>query len=176
MHWHGHIVPFHSVETIIQAAEILKDEPDIEFQIITRFNSKYQQIKKLTVGLNLKNIKFYPETDYFGLAKYINKADVCLGIFGNNKKAQLVIPNKIIEAVACAKPIITGGQVVLNEIFKDEENIFMVEPGDSRGLANKILELKNNLALSKKISQNAYLVYLNKLKPKVVVKKMLLKI
>ncbi len=173
VHWHGYIVPFHSVETTIQAAKILKNESEIEFQIVTRFNSRYDKIKSLVDKLNLTNIKFYSETDYQDLAKYINQADICLGVFGNNKKAQLVIPNKIIEAIACAKPVITGRQKVLNELFIDGKNILMVNPLDPQDLANKILELKNNIDLKYKLSSNAYQLYKNKLAPHFVIKKLL---
>lgn len=175
VHWHGHIVPFHSVATIIQAAKILKNKLDIEFQIITRFNSQYEEIKKLTDDLKLQNIKFYPETDYKGLAKYINQADVCLGVFGNNKKAQVVIPNKIIEATACAKPVITGRQEVLSELFIGKENILMINPQDPQDLADKIWELENNSELRQRISNKAYQLYLNT-RPKFIVKNLLKKI
>ncbi|MFH1457485.1 MAG: hypothetical protein ABIF17_05290, partial [Patescibacteria group bacterium] len=111
IHWHGYIVPFYSLETVIKTAKILeKNHPEslgIEFQIVTRFNSKYEKIKNLVNSVNLNNIKFYPETNYKEINNFINNSDICLGIFGNNKKAQVVIPNKIYEAIVCAKPVIT---------------------------------------------------------------------
>ncbi len=173
IHWHGYIVPFHSVETIIQAAKILKGKPGIEFQIITRFNNQYKSIKTLVKKLDLNNIKFYPETNYIGLAEYINRADICLGVFGNNKKAQLVISNKIIEAIACSKPVITARHEVLDEVFTDKENILMSSPLDAKDLADKILILKSNTELSKQIAGKAYQLYLKKLRPKYIVKKLL---
>jgi len=169
VHWHGHIVPFHSVETIIHTAKLLKEHPDIEFQIITRFNNKYKKIKNLAESLHLKNIKFYPETSYPGIARSINNSDVCLGVFGNNKKAQVVIPNKIIEAVACAKPVITGKQEVLFELFEDNKNILMVAPESGKELANKILELKKDPELMQKIGQNSYKLFTKKLKSEIVI-------
>ena len=59
------------------------------------------------------------QTSYQGLAQAINQADICLGIFGNNLKAQLVIPNKIYEAIACGKLVVTANQPAIDEIFQD---------------------------------------------------------
>ena len=175
IHWHGYIVPFYSLETVIKAAELLKNEK-IEFRIITRFNSKYEKIKELTEKMRLKNIKFFSETTWRGVAAAINQADVCLGVFGNNKKAQVVIPNKVYEAIACAKPVITGRQKVLEEVFTENKNILMCEPENAADLAQKILELKNNPQLKEEIGRGGYELYLRKLKPSVLIKESLLNI
>jgi glycosyltransferase involved in cell wall biosynthesis len=175
IHWHGYIVPFYGMKTIIKSAEILKNE-NIEFRIITRFNEKYEKIKKMADSLNLNNVKFFPETNREAITKSINESDVCLGIFGNNEKARVVIPNKIYEAIACAKPVITGRQRVLNELFEDNENIIMSEPENSTDLAEKILDLKNNKELREKIGKNANNLFLEKLKSDILVKELLNKL
>jgi glycosyltransferase involved in cell wall biosynthesis len=175
IHWHGYIVPFYGLETIIKAAKILEKE-NLEFRITTRFNSEYEKIKKLVAELGLKNVTFFSETTRQELAKNINQADACLGVFGNNKKAQIVIPNKIVEAIACAKPVITGRQKVLEELFVGGESIMMCESEDPRDLAEKILKLKNNHELKRKIGQSGYQIYLKKLKPKVLIKENLLSV
>jgi len=38
------------------------------------------------------------------------QADVCLGIFGDNDRVLRVTTNKVIEAIAMARPLITGAQ------------------------------------------------------------------
>lgn len=172
IHWHGYIVPFYSLETIIKAAEILKNE-NIEFRITTRFNEKYEEIKEMVEKNNLKKVKFFPETDWQEIARTINEAEACLGVFGNNLKARVVIPNKIYEAIACAKPVITGRQKVLDELFVDQKNILMCEPENATDLAQKILELKNNQVLREKIGKDGHELFLKKLKSKILIKNLL---
>lgn len=171
-HWQGFIVPHHGLETIISAADILKNNPQIEFLITTRFDKKFEKIKQKIDELKLTNIKLSPPVKISQLADQINSVDVCLGVFSNNKKAQVVITNKIFEAVACAKPAITARHKVISEIFTDRENIILVEPNNPQDLANKILELANNPEFKNKISQNAYNLYLKKLTPRILGKQL----
>jgi glycosyltransferase involved in cell wall biosynthesis len=173
VHWHGYIVPFYGLKTVMEATEILKDE-NIEFRIITRFNKEFEKIKKVAEKLDLKNVRFFPEASKQEIVKKINEADVCLGVFGNNRKAQVVIPNKIVEAIACGKAVITGRQDVLKEVFVEDESILMCEPENPKDLANKILELKNNQRLREEIGKNGYDLFLTRLKPKILIKESLL--
>jgi len=173
VHWHGYIVPFYSVETIILAADLLKNKTDIEFHLITRFNTKYDKIQKLIKKLNLINVSFFPETKRHKLNLFINKAQICLGIFGNNKKAQVVIPNKIYEAMACAKPIITANQPAVHELFTNQQNILLCQPNNPQDLADKILILKNNFELQKKIGGYTYDLFKQKLTPEILGKELL---
>jgi glycosyltransferase involved in cell wall biosynthesis len=157
----------------MEAAEILRAE-NVEFRLITRFNREYEKIKEMVEKLDLENVKFFPEASKQEIAKKINEADVCLGVFGNNRKAQVVIPNKIVEAIACGKAVITGRQDVLKEIFVENESILMCEPENPKDLANKILKLKNNQQLREEIGKNGYNLFLTKLKPKILIKESLL--
>ncbi|MFH1890151.1 MAG: glycosyltransferase [Candidatus Kuenenbacteria bacterium] len=165
VHWHGYMVPFYGFETIIQCAKILENE-NIEFRIVSRFDGKSEKYR--LEAKKLKNIRFEDELKSQELAQRINQADCCLGIFGNNLKAELVIPNKIIESAACGKPIITANHKVIGELFTDNKNILLVKPQDPKDLADKILGLKNNPDMANQISDNAYKLYLENLTPKIL--------
>ncbi len=178
VHWHGYIVPFNGIETIIQAANILRQYKDMEFRIITRFNSAYEKIKIMADSLELTNIIFFPEMNRKDLAREIQESDICLGIFGDNKKAQVVIPNKIFEAVACAKPVITARHPSVLELFHDSEDMVLCAPHDPESLAKKILTLRDK-EIQKKIGENALHTFNGKLTTKILgeeVKKIIQKI
>ena len=164
VHWHGHIVPFHGLDTVIGAAKILKTEKDIEFHIITRFNKVSNAIRAQVENLRLDNIKFFPETSYQGLAKAINESDIVLGIFGSNEKAKRVIPNKIFEAVACGKPVITADTPAAREIF-DDDSMRLISAANPQELAETILHLSQDKSEREQIAKVAYEIYKNKLIP-----------
>ena len=156
----------------MQAAEKLKKYEQIRFQFVTRFTSKYKNLKRLSERLAISNISFYPETSYTGLARYINNSDVCLGVFSQNPKGQVVVPNKIVEAAACKKAIITTKTKAVLEIFS-EDSLELIEPEDPEALAEAILRLYNNSSQRKDLSQKAYRVYKNKLTPEAIAKSFL---
>lgn len=141
IHFHGKYIPLQGVEYIIRAAKILEKDPQIKFNLIGSGQEK-KRCLKLLEELDLKNINLIESVRYEELADYINKADLCLGIFGNTEKAKMVIPNKVIEALACNKLIITGDTPAIHEI--NDKNIILCNMADSKDLANKILKIKNN--------------------------------
>jgi glycosyltransferase involved in cell wall biosynthesis len=89
------------------------------------------------------------------LKNEIIKSDLCLGIFGDTPKTSLVIPNKVYEALAMRKPVITADTAAIRELFNDD-NMFLVKTADPKSLAEGIMRLRNDQALRRKIAQNGF--------------------
>ncbi|MFH1979965.1 MAG: glycosyltransferase [Patescibacteria group bacterium] len=174
VHFHGRCIPLQGIEYIIGAAKILKRH-NIKFNIIGN-SQAYQEIINLIKKLNLKNISLIDTVLYKELANYINCANISLGIFGDTNKAQRVIPNKVFEGIACAKPVITADTPAIRELFQNRENILLCKTANSQDLADKILELKNNSDLLEKIAKNGYILFKEKLTPKILGKELFKKI
>lgn len=166
VHFHGTYIPLQGVEYIIQAAKLLENE-DIQFNCIGR-GQTYAKSRTLAEDLKLKNLNFIEPVEYTQLAEHIAGADICLGIFGDSPKTALVIPNKIFEAMAMAKPIITADTPAIHELCTDRENILLCRPADPKGLANAILELKNNDSLRHRIAGGAYELFKSCVAEKVI--------
>jgi len=91
----------------------------------------------------------------------VKAADICLGIFGSSDKTNRVVPNKIIESIAMAKPVITDETTAVKSFFTHGENIFLCKTNDAESLANAILTLHNDKDLLKKIGESRYKVFKN---------------
>lgn len=154
VHFHGHFIPLQGTRYIIEAAKILENE-EVFFNIIGK-GQDYRESRELADRLNLKNINFIDNVPYEKLAEYISSADICLGIFGDTIKTDIVIPNKIYEAIACAKPVITADTPAVRELFKDGANVLLCKKADPEDLARKILVLKNSPELTQRIGQGGY--------------------
>jgi len=98
----------------------------------------------------------------------MSRADVCLGMFGATEKALRCSAFKVVEAIAVARPFITGDTPAMREIFYDRENCLYCKMMNAEDLAAKILELKNNSALRDKIAKNGYQTYLKYFTPKAI--------
>ena len=145
VHFHGYTVPLHGLATILQAQRLLAQE-QITFRIFDG-NTPVSRER---------------------LADSIQDADVCLGIFGTTEKASIVIPNKIYEAIACGRPVITESSPAIHELFTHRENIFLCKPGDPHALAEAILTLKHDPELRERIAQNALNLFQAKLTPHIL--------
>lgn len=161
IHFHGYYIPLQGVKHIIKAAKLLEGR-DIQFNLIGRGQTHSDDLK-LARELGVKNINFIGPVPYHVLPEYINKADICLGIFGDTDKAELVIPNKVFEALACKKPVITSDTIAIRELLKDGENVILCKRADSEDLAVKILTLRDDMQLKNKIAENGYQLFKDKL-------------
>ena len=151
----GNFIPLQGVQYIIKAAKILEKEPDIKFEIIGNGQTHGEMID-LAKNLRTSNIIFIEKLPITGIAEHIRNADICLGIFGNTRKTQMVIPNKVYEAIAMVKPVITADTPAIRELFKDGESIVLCKEANPEDLAAKILELRANSNLRNSIAQKGY--------------------
>ena len=168
IHFHGKYIPLQGIEYIIMAAKKLEEFEGIKFRLIGSGQEK-SRMEKLASELKVNNLEFLNKVSYIDLADLISQADVCLGIFGDSDKAHNVIPNKVYEAAAMGKAVISGETKAIKELFSDRENILLCRPADSQALADKILELKNEPELRQKIAKNSYQLFKAKSCPKVIV-------
>ncbi|MBD3374893.1 glycosyltransferase [candidate division KSB1 bacterium] len=156
VHFHGEYAPFHGVDTIIRAAQLLEHEK-IEFQIVGR-GITYERDRNLARTLGCQNIRFIDPVPYEQLADLIASADLCLGIFGNNDRMLRVTTNKVIESIAMAKPLVTGRNQPVQELLTHGVSAFLVERGNPQALADAIVTLKQNPEWRNRMAQNGYKV------------------
>lgn len=170
--FHGNYIPLQGIEYIVSAAKILESYSDIRFNLIGG-GQVDKKIMDLANKLNIANVKFIDRIPYSEIPYYLEIADISLGIFANTDKALRVIPNKIYEAMAMGKAIVTADTPAIHELFQDKKNILLCKPADSEDLAQKILELRNNENLRYTIAQEAYRLFQSKCLPEIVVKPIL---
>jgi glycosyltransferase involved in cell wall biosynthesis len=153
VHFHGEYAPFHGVDVILRAAKLLEHD-GVDFQIIGT-GITYERDQVLARELGLPHVKFIDRVPYAELAVYMSRADACLGFFGDNKRADRLLTNKVIEAMAAGRPLITRTNPAVQELLRDGESVVLVEPGSPAELAAAIRKLKADPELCEKVGENA---------------------
>jgi glycosyltransferase involved in cell wall biosynthesis len=132
----------HGVEHIIGAAKRVQvDDPEVRF-VLCGSGQTLPAVRRLTASEGVSNVEFLGQHPLPELRRLICAADVCLGIFGTGTKARSVIPNKVFDALACGRPVITGDTPAVREAFTHGEDIWLCTAGDASALANAITTLR----------------------------------
>jgi len=151
--FYGTFLPLQGVSVILKAANILQNEKDMVFDLIGT-GHEHKKMIHLAHTMKLRNVMFSGWVDYHDLNQRINTFDICLGIFGDSLKADLVIPNKIYHYAACGKPTITKNTAAIGEIFEHDSNITLCST-DPEELAAQISSLKNDPKKAARIGAHA---------------------
>ena len=146
--FYGSFIPLHGVETILDAAALLRDRADIRFRLVGNGQTT-PDMRRLADARALTNVLFtgrVPQTSVEGpsVLGEIRSADLLLGIFGSGRKAQMQVPLKVFEAMACAKPIVTADTPAVRELLVPDRDLVVVPSGDGAALAAAIVSLKND--------------------------------
>lgn len=98
----GNIGAVQSVETVIRAAEMLKDEP-VKFHIVGG-GTDLDRLQE--VGKDLENVVFYGRRPLEEMPEFYAKADAMLVTLAADPVLSLTLPGKVQSYMAVGKPII----------------------------------------------------------------------
>lgn len=140
VHFHGMFIPLQGVSYIVKAANILRDE-DIYFRIVGG-GQEYEMIRKLAENLTLDKIEFSGKVPLEKIPGYMASAQIVLGIFGETEKTGRVIPNKVYEALAMGKAVITADTQAIRELEGSQHALELISVADEEALASAIKMLR----------------------------------
>jgi glycosyltransferase involved in cell wall biosynthesis len=133
-----------------------------------------KEIKKQIKDLDLENLELISgRLTIEELREKMLSADIGIGQIENHERLERTVPYKAFEYLAIKLPYINGNGEGIKELLRDRENCLLVNLADPKDLAEKIIELKNNPELGKKIAENGYKLYQEKLTPAVLGKELL---
>lgn len=131
----------HGLETLIDAAQKLHGAlPQATFLLIGEGAEK-ERIVQLAAQRDLKNIRILDQQPRERIPAYISAADVCLVMLRKTDLFKTVIPTKLLEYMACERPVIVAVDGEARRIVENADAGIFVEPEDSCALAGAIQTL-----------------------------------
>lgn len=141
--FYGSYLPLHGVPVIVEAAERLREDLRVRFELIGG-GQTFEDVERVVRSRGLKNLTLERRVPLAELPRRIASATVCLGIFGSTPKAARVIPNKVYQCMGMERAVITMASPAVHATFKDGEEIVTTPAGDGEALAHAIRELVAN--------------------------------
>ncbi len=136
---YGKWSPLHGVETVLEAAGALSDTP-LRFVLIGE-GQLSRRLRELVSGAGLDNVRLVGALPPWELRDRVVHSDVCLGVFGTSGKASRVVPNKVYDALAAGRPVVTQDSPAARELLSDGIDALLVPAGDAAALAAALRRL-----------------------------------
>lgn len=153
-------IPLHGVETVAQAARILWERRVPVKMEVWGDGQEGDRFHEVLGSVLPGNLVW--KRGFFGieeLAELAKRSHCCLGIFGTTEKAGRVIPYKVYQALAAARPVITAGTPAARRVFENGRNALLVAAGDAPALADAISTLAADRTLLETLAENGRRVY-----------------
>jgi glycosyltransferase involved in cell wall biosynthesis len=166
----GNISEMQSIETIIFAANILKNESNILFHIVGDGSSK-SKCEALSKELGLKNVIFHGKYPVTEMPRFYSMADAFLVTLKANKVISYTLPNKVQSYMAAGKPIIGAIDGETNLVIKEADCGLCVNAEDSEGLARVIKQFVCDKDKHQYYGENAKKYYDNNFSKKIYIMK-----
>ena len=156
---YGSFIPLHGLEHVVRAAAVLeRSGQDVQIGIAGSGQTE-ADVRRLASELGTRTVRFLGQRPYQELPALMASSHVCLGVFGTSGKAARVIPNKVFDALAVARPVITADTPAAREVLTHGENAWLCSPGDPDALAAAILALRSNDTTRQRIAEAGHRLF-----------------
>ena len=154
----GNIGPAQSVETLVEAANLLKNNNNIVFHIVGDGLSR-ESCENLVAKYGLNNVKFYGYHPVDGMPKYYALADAFAITMVDNEVVNSTLPAKVQSYMLAGKPIIGAISGEVKEVIKEAKCGYCTDSGNVSELAKIIENVYNQKEELDQLGKNGYLYY-----------------
>lgn len=133
----------HGLETLIEAAEELRQQPEIAFLLIGDGAEK-KKLEAIIHEKRLKNVKLTGLQPREMMPDWIATTDILLVCLRDLPVFETVIPSKIFEFLAQERPVIVAARGEIREMAEAADVALTIDPEDPHALIHAIQEIRNN--------------------------------
>lgn len=133
----GNYIPLQGVTYILRAIALIPERERFRFLMIGNGQTRKEALA-LRDELGLTDVEFIERIPHNEAVGVMKKADIALGVFGDTEKATRVIPNKVLEAMACRTIVITGKSPAMESYFSGDKEVYYAQMAAPRDIARTI--------------------------------------
>lgn len=158
---HGAFSASGGAEMLAHAAKFLADDPAIHFTLVgqEREEPVMKRVRMLVTEASLANVTQLPFVQKDEITKRIAEAEVTIGLLGTNVHGERVLPERVFEAAAAKRVVLSVASPALLEAFVPDEQFVAVRPDDPEDVAAKLRALKADPVRQRAIAEAAYQRY-----------------
>jgi glycosyltransferase involved in cell wall biosynthesis len=151
----GNIGRTHGLESLVGAAEVLRNKDEIHFLFIGS-GAKKPWLEKIVQERALANVTVLPMQPRKDLCQSLNACDVAVISFVPGM-AGVSVPSRMYNILAAGKPIIAvaDNDSELALVVREESVGWVVPPNEEGALSEAILEARNNAEIRKEMGDRA---------------------
>jgi glycosyltransferase involved in cell wall biosynthesis len=143
----------HGLSTVLRAADRLRKDQRIVFLLVGDGAEK-ENLERQAREMRLDNVVMIGQQPKQMMPLFLAASDVCLVLLRRDDLFKTVIPSKIFEAMAMARPIIMGVEGESWEIVKRADCGLAIEPENDLELTEAVVKLADNPKLVEKLGNN----------------------
>lgn len=150
----GRVERIKGIHVLLESINLLKKQNITNFTctVVGGGSSEYMSLLRSYLKTNMvDNVVFTGEAEKQSVYKIVRESlfTVAPSICYEN------MPNSVIESLACGTPVIASAHGSFPEIVLDGRTGFLFKPGDAADLAQKMIQLMENLKLNGQMSSQA---------------------
>lgn len=167
--FYGKLSPMHGLDTILAAAR-RPGAPPVRLIGDGQLGPWLDEEIARNPPPGVERVSWVP---YEGLGAEIAGSAISLGVFGTSDKAARVIPNKVWQAMAAGRAIVTADGPAIREALTHNHDALLVPPGDPVALGDALTRLAADRSLCERLGREAHATFLRRGAPRAVAESLL---
>jgi glycosyltransferase involved in cell wall biosynthesis len=144
----------HGLSTVAHAAARLREtRPEVLLLLVGEGADK-SNMQSLSAAMGLKNLIIIGQQPRSKIPALIRASSACMVLLKKSEIFKTVIPSKVLEFMACGRPVILGVEGQARELVNEADCGVCVPPEDPASLAGAIEKLYSDCELRERLGRN----------------------
>lgn len=149
----GTIGMAHHLETLLEAAALLRDDSRFHFRLVGE-GARREALEAQARAQGLANVEFCGERPRGEVARWIADSSACAVLLRRNDTFRTVVPSKLLEIMAVGRPIILGVEGEARALVERAGAGIAIEPENAAQLAAAIRALASDPAQCRRLAED----------------------